>query len=242
MATVSGAQVRPVTRGRFNIGLTEALEASEGNDQRGMRRVTDRECRRLASSGAAAAGCEQEIAADMGRMLDQTYADSRASLSGLEDMLTRLALIDGPKSVIVLSEGLVLEQVSDLDNAVRLTAMGVFTRCGGIEVARTEERMHELRRRLSAAHAYGVDAEMLTPAGVKALMPYLDDTTPLDFIELALLLTVGREVGVLPTVGMIILTAVSGAALAVRAEHRALRSSRAARRRGMWVRAALAVP
>lgn len=36
------------------------------------------------------------------------------------------------------------------------------------------------------------------------------------FIELALLLTVGREVGVLPTVGMIILTAVIGAALAKR--------------------------
>lgn len=36
------------------------------------------------------------------------------------------------------------------------------------------------------------------------------------FIELALLLTVGREIGVVPTVGMIILTAVIGAALAKR--------------------------
>lgn len=36
------------------------------------------------------------------------------------------------------------------------------------------------------------------------------------FIELFLLLTVGREIGVVPTVGMIILTAVIGAALAKR--------------------------
>lgn len=36
------------------------------------------------------------------------------------------------------------------------------------------------------------------------------------FIELFLLLTVGREIGVLPTVGMIIVTAVIGAALAKR--------------------------
>jgi len=63
-----------------------------------------------------------------------------------------------------------------LDGIQQFTDLGVFTRCGGIEVARTEERMHELRRRLSAAHAYGVEAEMLSPAGVRDLMPFLDDT------------------------------------------------------------------
>ena len=63
-----------------------------------------------------------------------------------------------------------------LDGIQQFTDLGVFTRCGGIEVARTEERMHELRRRLSAAHAYGVEAELLSPAGVRNLMPFLDDT------------------------------------------------------------------
>jgi glycine cleavage system aminomethyltransferase T/glycine/D-amino acid oxidase-like deaminating enzyme len=63
-----------------------------------------------------------------------------------------------------------------MDGIGQFTEMGVFTRCGGIEVARTEERMHELRRRLSAAHAYGVEAELLSPAGVRRLMPFLDDT------------------------------------------------------------------
>ena len=63
-----------------------------------------------------------------------------------------------------------------LDGIGQFTDMGVFTKCGGIEIARTEERMHELRRRLSAAHAYGVESELLSPAGVKKLMPFLDDT------------------------------------------------------------------
>lgn len=63
-----------------------------------------------------------------------------------------------------------------MDGIAQFTELGVFTRCGGIEVARTEERMHELRRRLSAAHAYGVEAELLSPAGVRQLMPFLDDS------------------------------------------------------------------
>ena len=61
-----------------------------------------------------------------------------------------------------------------LDGIRQFIELGVYTRCGGIEVARTEARMHELRRKLSAAHAYGVDAELLTPSQVKDLMPHID--------------------------------------------------------------------
>ncbi len=63
-----------------------------------------------------------------------------------------------------------------MDGIGQFTELGVFTRCGGIEVARTEVRMHELRRRLSAAHAYGVDAELLTPRQVRDLMPFIDES------------------------------------------------------------------
>src|ERR1700743_1573687 len=34
---------------------------------------------------------------------------------------------------------------------------GVFTESGGIEVARTEERMQELQRRMSSAKAWGIE-------------------------------------------------------------------------------------
>ena len=62
-----------------------------------------------------------------------------------------------------------------MDSIGQFTELGVFTRCGGIEVARTEARMAELRRRLGAARAFGVDAELLDPAGVGRLMPHIDE-------------------------------------------------------------------
>ena len=63
-----------------------------------------------------------------------------------------------------------------MDSIEQFTELGVFTRCGGIEVARTGVRMHELRRRAAAAHAFGVEAELLAPAQIKALIPWLDET------------------------------------------------------------------
>ena len=44
-----------------------------------------------------------------------------------------------------------------LDSMRQYDELGVFTESGGIEVARTEERMQELHRRMSSAHAWGVD-------------------------------------------------------------------------------------
>src|SRR5436305_6902020 len=47
------------------------------------------------------------------------------------------------------------------------TELGVFTRSGGIEVARTEERMQELERRMSSALAWGVEGcEIISPQRV----------------------------------------------------------------------------
>ncbi len=50
-----------------------------------------------------------------------------------------------------------------LDSVVQYKELGVFTQCGGFEVARTEERMEELRRRMSSAKAWGIEAEMVSP-------------------------------------------------------------------------------
>ena len=61
------------------------------------------------------------------------------------------------------------------DSTEQYKALGVFTESGGIEVARTEERMHELRRRCTAAKAWGIPAQLLSPAEVGKLVPYLDE-------------------------------------------------------------------
>ena len=45
---------------------------------------------------------------------------------------------------------------------------------GGIEVARTPERMDELQRRMTSATAWGVEAHLLTPAEVHELVPFVN--------------------------------------------------------------------
>src|SRR5437870_5210990 len=62
------------------------------------------------------------------------------------------------------------------DSTEQYQALGVFTESGGIEVARTAERMEELRRRGSAARAWGIPARHLSPAEVAKLVPYLDES------------------------------------------------------------------
>jgi glycine cleavage system aminomethyltransferase T/glycine/D-amino acid oxidase-like deaminating enzyme len=62
------------------------------------------------------------------------------------------------------------------DSTEQYKELGVFTESGGIEVARTQARMQELRRRCSQAKSWGIPAEVLTPEGVRKLVPYLDDS------------------------------------------------------------------
>ncbi len=62
------------------------------------------------------------------------------------------------------------------DSQLQYAEMGVNTMCGGIEVARTPERMEELRRRMSSAVAWDIPSELLTPAEVKEKVPFIDES------------------------------------------------------------------
>src|SRR3954451_634663 len=61
-----------------------------------------------------------------------------------------------------------------LDSVEQYQEMGVFTRSGGLEVARTEERMEELRRRMSSARAWGIEGELVSPDFVQEKVPFLE--------------------------------------------------------------------
>src|SRR5215468_5028133 len=62
------------------------------------------------------------------------------------------------------------------DSTEQYQALGVFTQSGGVEVARTPERMAELRRRCTAAKAWGIPAQLLSPAEAGKLVPFLDES------------------------------------------------------------------
>jgi glycine cleavage system aminomethyltransferase T/glycine/D-amino acid oxidase-like deaminating enzyme len=62
-----------------------------------------------------------------------------------------------------------------LDSVRQYRELGVFTQTGGIEVARTKERMQELTRRVTSSKSWGIEpVELLTPAQVKEKVPFID--------------------------------------------------------------------
>ncbi|MDQ3893165.1 MAG: FAD-dependent oxidoreductase [Actinomycetota bacterium] len=64
-----------------------------------------------------------------------------------------------------------------VDSMRQYSDAGVLIECGGIEVARTDERMEELRRRMGSAKSWGVDGcRLVTPAEIKQLVPYVDES------------------------------------------------------------------
>jgi glycine cleavage system aminomethyltransferase T/glycine/D-amino acid oxidase-like deaminating enzyme len=62
------------------------------------------------------------------------------------------------------------------DSTEQYKQRGVYTESGGFEVARTPERMIELRRRCTAGKAWEIPGEIMTPAQVRELVPFLDDS------------------------------------------------------------------
>ena len=63
------------------------------------------------------------------------------------------------------------------DSLRQYRELDVLTECGGIEVARTEERMQEFERRMSSAASWGVEpVSLVGPDEVKELVPFIDET------------------------------------------------------------------
>ncbi len=62
-----------------------------------------------------------------------------------------------------------------LDSVKQYKELGVFIQSGGIEVSRTHERAEEFKRRITSSKSWGIDAEIISPAEVKKLVPYINE-------------------------------------------------------------------
>ncbi len=71
------------------------------------------------------------------------------------------------------------------DSSAQFKALGVFTESGGLEIARTKARCQELRRRASAAKAWGIPCQLLSPSEVAKLVPYINTEAILEGLYLA---------------------------------------------------------
>jgi VWFA-related protein len=120
MQGLIGQQPR-ATAGRYNIGVTEALAIEEKRDQLTLAAVMNRECR--SSDQQQRAQCERDIISESSQIARNVREDADQSLIGLRKILERLSFIDGPKSLILISEGLAIEDTSELRSIVQLAGM-----------------------------------------------------------------------------------------------------------------------
>lgn len=108
----------------YNIGLSEALSISEGS-RIVLEQVVRRECgaslsrltdmRRLAEAEGAMDPCPAQVELEGRTLAQQARTDARISIGGLRMLIARLAEIEGPKTVVLISEGLTAEpQLFDL--------------------------------------------------------------------------------------------------------------------------------
>jgi hypothetical protein len=123
MQSVVGTQLRMLSK--FNIGLSEAIDISLRSDDRVLFIVIARECRGL--RGQALDECGREVVAETQQMVARMRDDREASLRALRAVLEDLARISGPKTLVLMSEGLVLEDPSELNDIVRLAGLGRVT-------------------------------------------------------------------------------------------------------------------
>ena len=103
---------------QFNIGLSEAIEVADGSRTR-LAEVVQRECgralteylnpARAADDVAPRDACPEQVEQEARAASQYARTQARISLSALEGLVSSLKDIEGPKTVVLLSEGLVAE-------------------------------------------------------------------------------------------------------------------------------------
>jgi VWFA-related protein len=94
-------------RSQFNLSMTEALALYMHSNAQLASEVILRVCG--ATAGAEFDKCQREVDADAAEIANEIRRRTTGSLHGMRSVLQSLGAIEGPKSVILISEGLVFE-------------------------------------------------------------------------------------------------------------------------------------
>jgi VWFA-related protein len=109
--------------GRFHISLTEALATVNHSDPVLTQALINRECAGTLNNPALAIQCELEVEQECSEIVTQQRAQTQSSLNSIRSILKGLGAAEGPKSVIFISEGLVLENLTaDVDDIAAMAA------------------------------------------------------------------------------------------------------------------------
>ena len=109
-------------QGQFNISVSEATVIRQHSDLRVLDAVVTRECSQIIGAGDLER-CEREIEQQAAEIVAFQREQTQNSLRGLRAVIGSLAAFEGPKSVVLISEGLVLEGLgAELDDLARMAA------------------------------------------------------------------------------------------------------------------------
>ncbi len=111
-------QAQRVPPGQQNIGVTEALAIYNRRDQIVLADVVTRECRGL--NPMERAQCERDIITQSAEVARRVREDADTSVAGLRRLLQELSTVEGHKSLILLTEGLAIEDQNELASLASL--------------------------------------------------------------------------------------------------------------------------
>ena len=161
-----------LSSGQFNLGISEALEIAEGSRAR-LADAVLRECGRslteyvstARAADDAASGrdsCPEQVEQQSRGLAQQAHAQARTSLAALEALIARLKDLPGPKTIVLLSEGMIVDprrvDLSRLAAAAQSARVTIYSLL--LEIAlfdATQERVSPVADRDRQVREDGVD-------------------------------------------------------------------------------------
>jgi VWFA-related protein len=109
-------------RTRFNLSITEAMAVYLHSDAQRAAEVVNRECATFALA-TEIERCEREVEQDAAEIVIDIRRRTNDSVVSMREVLKSLGAIEGPKAVIIVSEGLILEGLNaDADDLATVAA------------------------------------------------------------------------------------------------------------------------
>lgn len=102
----------------YNIGSSEAIAIYDKRDQIVFASVVERECR--GQGAEQRSQCERDLLDEASQITVRVRQAAQSSLTELRNLLTRLTILDGAKSLILISEGLAIDDDNEMASVVAL--------------------------------------------------------------------------------------------------------------------------
>lgn len=144
LARMVGVAHRP--RIDLNIGITEAFAINEHTDPQLEAEVINRFCSQFRTGSTEAQSCELNVRAQAGAIVHEEHIRADGAIKSLQAILELLRDIDGPKSIVWISQGLVtsrggneLSGLERLADAARATINVIMLDAPLVDVSEAEK-------------------------------------------------------------------------------------------------------